>query len=222
MKKIVIVFLLLMLAFGLVGCDGGEDVSQVVEATSIVEFGENSTPFEMQLIVGTFKLDGTDYEVTTDQASELVTLWQAYQSLATSDTAAQVEIDALIKQIRETMTPEQLAMIDSMELEPGDTTSLMEAFGVAMGEGLPGAGGERFQGEEVPEGIPGGGFPEGGFPGGGFRGGRGEADQDFGEGFDPEQMATLEAMREERGGLRNRASLFLIDPLIQYLEGKME
>ena len=49
--------------------------------------------------LGTLKLEGTDQVVTASQAGQLLTLWQAYQSLSNSDTSSQVELEALVKQI---------------------------------------------------------------------------------------------------------------------------
>jgi len=227
MKKIAVPFLCLLLVFGLVACgEGNNDLESQFTATAETDesslSGDRTFPIEMQLIVGTFQLEGTDLEVTADQASELLPLWKALQALSTSDTAAEEEIDAVIKQIQDVMTPEQLAAIQEMELTQDSMATLMEELDLEPGVGFPGGDREGFQGQEPPEGFPPGGFLGGEFPGGGFRGGQGSGGQGFGEGLDPEQMATLEAMREERGGFRNRASLFLIDPLIQYLEGKVE
>ena len=120
------------------------------------------------------------------------------------------------------MTSEQLTAIQGMELTQESMNTLMEELDLQQGAGFPGA-----DGEGRPEGFPEGGFPGGGFPGGGVPGGRpgggnGPGGEGFGEGLDPEQIATMESMREERGGIRNRASLFLINPLIELLEGKVE
>jgi hypothetical protein len=233
MKKLAIVLLPLALILGLVGCSGREENTQTNEATSAVEFDESTMPKETQLMMGTLKLDGTDLEVTANQASELLILWKAYQSLVTSDTSAQEEIDAVISQIQETMTPEQLDAIEAMTLTPGDMASIMEDLGLDMGTGSSGGNGGRFQGFATPEGgFPQGEVPEGGFPGGGFLGGErqggegpvmgGPDGQGFGEGLTPDQIATLQAERGDQGNFRNRTSLFLLNPLIQYLEGKVE
>jgi hypothetical protein len=226
MKKLAVLFLSVLIIVLLAACGGGSEgtLTEVVETETVLtdRTGENAMPVQTQLIIGTFMLEDTDLELTSEQASELLTLWKALQALSTSDTAAEEEIDAVIKQIQDAMTPEQLNAIQEMELTQENMTALVEEWDLQPGASFPGAEGEGFQGQEPPEGFPPGGFPEGGFPGGGFRGGEGSGGRGFGEGLDPEQMATLEAMREERGGFGNRASLFLINPLIQYLEGKVE
>jgi len=262
MKNFTRAFLCLTIVLGLVACNGGGSDTQSDEATTTAETGEIDLPLETQLILGTLKLDGTDLEVTADQASELLTLWKAFQSLSTSDTTAEEELDAVINQIQKTMTPEQVEAIQAMDLKQEDMASIMGDLGILPEGGFMGGQGGGFEGQELPEGfnpgelpggeviingtprpgmqggeIPEGGFqggerPEGGFqggaiPGGGFQGGEGQGGviiegEGFGQEMDPEQIATLQAERGGRGNLRNRASLFLIDPLIQYLEEKIE
>jgi hypothetical protein len=247
MKKFARASLCLITVLGLFACSGGASSTQEAETTTIAETSDFSFPLETQLILGTLKLDGTDLEVSADQASELLTLWKAYKSLSTSDTTAQEELDAVISQIQDTMTTEQLDAIQAMDLQQGDMASIMEELGIipegaSIGGQGGGAGGTPFpEGEIIISGTPGpggqgftppeGGFtggdrPEGGFqggegPGGGFQGGEGLGGQGFGQDLDPEQLATLQAERGDRSNFRNQASLFLIDPLIQYLEGKV-
>jgi hypothetical protein len=242
MKKLARTFLCLTIILGLVACGGGDRNAQEDETATSAETSEVALPSETQLILGTLKLDGTDLEVTADQASQLLTLWKAVQALSTSDTTAQEEMDAMMNQIHATMTDEQLDAIDAMELTQGDMASIMAELGIGPEGGSTDGEQWRFGGQEPPEGftqgeipegeIPEGGFqrgerqggefPEGGFPGGGFQGGEGLGGQGLGQEMDPEQMATLQASRAERTGFENRAYLFLIDPLIQYLEGKVE
>jgi hypothetical protein len=252
MKKFTYAILCLIIVLGLVACGGGDGNTQEDKTTTAAETGDVSLSIETQLILGTMKLDGTDLEVTADQASELLTLWKAFKSLSTSDTAAEEELDAVINQIQKTMTAEQLDAIQAMDLEQGDMASLMEELGILPEGGFMGGQGGGLEGQELPEGftpgeIPegfeppegftpgerpeegfqGGERPEGGFqggegPGGGFQGGEGMGGQGFRQEMDPEQIATLQAERGDRVNLRNRTSLFLIDPLLQYLEGKVE
>ena len=54
----------------------------------------------MEMVVGTFKLEGTDNAVTADQAAKLLPLWQVYKDLSASTSAAQEEVDALAEQIQ--------------------------------------------------------------------------------------------------------------------------
>ena len=69
---------------------------------------------EAKLAMGTLQLSGTEQDVTASQASELLTLWKAYQALSDSDTTAQFALDVLVEQIQETMTSEQIQAIDDL------------------------------------------------------------------------------------------------------------
>jgi hypothetical protein len=176
---------------------------------------EGDLPRETQLMLGTFSLEGTAHRVDAEQAQTLLPLWKAYRSLITSDTAASVEIEALVNQIEGTMTDDQLAAIAAMELSQESFADIMEQLGIEAGSGLgePPEGFEGFNpGEGIPGGSPGAG---GGIPGGG----EGGAGRFGGEGLDPEQLATMEASRAGGQGFRNRLSLLLLDPLIEHLEG---
>lgn len=218
MKRIA--FLSFMMVLVLTACGGGSEETPVeVVGTEVVlnDRPEFEMPVQTQLMLGTFMLEGTDLEVTAEQAPELITLWKALQALSTSDTSAEAEIEAVVNQIQDAMTSEQLAAIQEMDLTQESLRIMMEELDLQQGEGLTGA-----DGEGRPEGFPDGGFPGGG-PGGGQGQGMGPGGQGLGENLTPEQLATMEALREERGGgLRNRANLFLIEPLIDLLEGKME
>ena len=127
-----------------------------------------------QVALGTVKLEGTENAVTAEQAAELLPLWQTLEVLYGSDMAATQEIDALIAQIQETMTPEQTQAIAALNLTRQDMMTVMQEQGMAMGGGNANAqsgnsttnngSGFRPGGGEMPGGMPPGG---GGFPGGG-------------------------------------------------------
>jgi hypothetical protein len=130
-----------------------------------------SLPLAAQLAVGTLKLEGTDHAVTTQQAAQLLLLWQAYRTLSASDTAALVELEAIIQQIQATLTPEQTQAIEAMQL----TRQLMSETLLALGidpesEGTPGPQETPSVGTTLPVGNgggPGNGKGRGGGPGGG-------------------------------------------------------
>ncbi len=90
-----------------------------------------------RLAVGTLKLEGTSNAVTASQASQLLTLWQAYQSLNGSDTTSQVELDALVKQIESTLTSEQLKAIDAMELTEQSVSEVLQSVGGSPSANAP-------------------------------------------------------------------------------------
>ena len=124
-------------------------------------------PITTQLIVGAFKLEGTQQEITATEAKELLPLWQVYSELLTSDTVAQEEIDGLVEQIQGTMTSEQTQAIKDMGLAQSDVVAVMQDGGTTRSQvgstDTPSGGGRDF-------GPPGGGgdFMGGGPPGQGF------------------------------------------------------
>jgi hypothetical protein len=136
-------------------------------------------PIATQLIVGTFKLEDTQQEITATEAKELLPLWQVYSELLTSDTVAQEEIDGLVQQIQETMTSEQTQAIKDMGLAQSDVVAAMQEQGgnetrsqLGSNDSTGGGGGRGDDGP--PPGGGGGGGPGGGGggPGGGdFMGG---------------------------------------------------
>ena len=129
----------------------------------------------LQVAIGTIKLDKTANEITKDQAAELLPLWETLQVLDSSDTAANQEKEALIQQIQETMTKDQMQAITSMNLTRQDMFSMLQTQGATL-QGTqngstqsgttrntnPGgfvSGGGGFAGGPPPDG---GGFPSGG------------------------------------------------------------
>jgi hypothetical protein len=222
MRQFILICVVMVLMLTACGGDATETPLEVVETeVKLNDRPEFEMPVQTQLMLGTFMLEGTEFEVVAEQAPELITLWKALQTLSTSDTTAEAEIEAVVNQIQDAMTSDQLTAIQEMDLTQESLRTLMGELDIQQGEGFTGA--DR---EGQPEGFPEGGFPGGGLPGGGLGGGQGQGmgpgGQGFGENLTPEQLATMEAMRAERGGgLRNRANLFLIEPLIELLEGKV-
>lgn len=148
--------------------------------------GNGELPEITKLVIGTLNLKDTENAVTPEQAKELLPLWQVYLSLLTSDTAAQEEIDALVEQIGETMTPEQTQAIKAMQLSQEDMLTVMQANGLGMGGNRPQGNNNSGNssdfappggGDFVPPdgggftppdggGVPGGEFPSGDIPSG--------------------------------------------------------
>jgi len=172
---------------------------------------------ELQLAMGTFILEETDYPIDAEQAAALLPLWKAARSLSQSETAATQEIEAVMRQIEDAMTAEQLDAIQAMGLTFEDMSVLFEELGVETGF----AG--RFR-DMTPEmratmeasgEASGGGFGGGGgIPGAGGGGGSGE--------LSPEARQTAIA---ERGGSRGATlglNPALLDAIIEFLENKAQ
>jgi hypothetical protein len=226
MKKALLIFLLLSLSLMLVAC-GGNAASAETSTGTQLDPNSRELPLSTKLAIGTLKLEGTELAVASDQAADLLPLWQVLNSLSSSDTAAPEELTAITEQIQETMTAEQLQAIEEMGLTQGDMFATMQELGLvnapqANVEGTPqpgaGFGGGPGQGPDggfVPGGAPPGGGPGGGEgPGGGFGG----------QGLTQEQIATAQARRAEGGGagFGNRMATPLVEAVIKLLESKAD
>jgi hypothetical protein len=149
---------------------------------------EDALPIAAQLILGSLDLEEGDLAISVEQAKQLLPLWQAYQSLSGKETTAAAELDAVLRQVQNAMTAEQLAAVASMQLTTADITASMPAPGEFGGPG-DGSGRAAANGGDMPRppdgAMPFGGGPGGG-PGGGFLGG---------EQLSPEARATALAER---------------------------
>ena len=213
MKKIMI---LMVLMLTLTACGAASNGTQQAAPGP----QDVSLPIQEQILIGTFKLEGTPQAVTAQQAAQLIPLWQVYKDLSSSDTAAQEEIDGLVQQIQDTMTPEQMQAIQNMNLTRQDIFTVMQDQGITQGRGQGNGNRSNSQnsnggGFAPPEGGPPGGFGGGEGPGGFPGGGNGQG----GGSFTPEQMATAQAARAQGGGF-NRIPTGLIDALVQFLQKK--
>jgi hypothetical protein len=116
-----------MLAVQLVGCSSSSaTLSASSELTTV-----------SKLALGILKLENTSTAVTADQAKQLLTLWQAYQSLANNDTTSQVELDALVSQIEGSLTDAQLKAIDAMGLTDQSINETLSTWGAGVSSNSP-------------------------------------------------------------------------------------
>ncbi len=233
-KKLIIPFVVLMIILTLAACAK----SSTTTTTSGTDTAGNPLTMNTgtRLALGTLNLEGTDLAVTAEQAAGLLPLWKAVRSMGSSDTASSEEIDALYEQIQESMTADQMAAINSMNLTQEQISSLMQKFGItgfggnmptpdantlatlqASGMGnMPGNPGERPSGSDndsppsMPQGGGGNFSPPGGndgtFPGGGFG--------DGGMGMQGTPSANT-TPRVDRG---NRMNSMFLEPLIKLLQ----
>ncbi|MBK9925129.1 MAG: hypothetical protein IPP66_07535 [Anaerolineales bacterium] len=147
MKKILL-SILMVFAVALTACSPSSSTAQA--STGALS--------ETQLVLGSLKLEDTSYGITVEQANELLPMWQVYDELTNSDTAAQEEIDALVEQIQETMTSEQIQAITDMQLTQQDVFTTMQTTNIASTS-------QSDSSVTVPS--SGGGMPAGGPPDGG-------------------------------------------------------
>jgi hypothetical protein len=161
-----------------------EAATQVVPASApaVVELNasyENAVSIEQQLILGTIKLEGTNLAISKEQAAILIPLYTNLKTIVESmmpaqgtrgDSATkpqevnaetQTQIDAIIKNILATLTPEQVKAISEMKITHEIAQSIMTEKGISMGgpgqgKEMPGANGQP------PQGTPPVGGPNGG------------------------------------------------------------
>lgn len=200
MKKVFLVIGLIA-ALVLGACSSAETGAPAAEAGAAGEVQlsadyDDALSVQAQLALGTVRLEETELAVDEAQAAELLPLWRALQSLSSSDTAAAAEIEAVVNQIQDTMTPAQIEAIAAMALTTETLAELMESgelapAGFGRGAAAGDASGEGGPAGFPPGGLPAGGFPGGGPPGGGFPGGPGAAGN-----LSEEDIATRRAARE--------------------------
>jgi hypothetical protein len=215
MKKLTLI-LLTIFVLSLTAC--GTSSSTEVASSTQTDASNQTLSGSTLLLLGTLKLDGTDQAVTPEQAKELLPLWQVYQEISTSDTAAQAEIDALEKQIEETMTSAQMKAINAMNLTPQDTFTVMQEMGIQMGMGQRSS--TSSSSENNGNFMPGPGMGAGGgVPPdmGGGAPGRVPGQGTGGQNLSQEQIATAQAARSQGMG-GNLASSALLNALIEYLQ----
>ena len=197
--------LTMIFALALTACGG-----TAPETTSLNADYENALSVELQLSAGTFKLEGTDLAVDAAQAANLIPLWQVLTSLNESGTAAPEEIDALVVQIQETMTAEQINAITAMQLTVEDMGAVMQEYGLTSGMG---------DGATPPEGFVPGQGKDSGVPGVSSSGGGSDA-----TGMTPEQIEAAQAEREASGEtgtmVNSRLAGAVTEGLITLLQSK--
>ena len=222
MKGVFGVILVLVLVASLAGCarTAGGSASTAAASPSLGQAGAGALPATTQLVVGTFKLEDGDLAVDAQQAAELLPLWKAYLTLSRSDSAVEVELETLVVQIQETMTPEQTRAIETMQLTGEDMAALIQELGItAVGAGQSAEGrasrSSGTQGRFASGGGPPGGF-EGGFPGG--AGGMPAGVPGMTQGG---QASGVTSGTQQAAGMRMAALSPLIEALIKLLESKV-
>lgn len=220
MPRFALSILVILLCLALVACGAAPQAAaaQAGPGADQTQAAPREMPLALQLALGTFKLEQTDNAVSAAQAGELLPLWKAVRSLGRSETAASQETQAVLRQIQQTMTHEQLDAIAAMQLSYQDIAALGRELGLNLGGVRPGnlspeAQATRQSARQNGQGGGGFGGGPGGFPGGGPPDG----------GFSPEARQTAMA---ERGGSLSRSGLgvpeALLDALIKFLQAKLQ
>jgi hypothetical protein len=201
------IFITVLLIFSLTACGNAQ--------VDLIQTNNNDLPAVAKLAIGTLKLKETDQAVTSDQAGELLPLWQIYRELSDSDTAAQAEFEAVIAKVRETMTTNQMQAITDMKLTQQDVSE------VAQTQVITSSSSNSSNVNSAPSngGMPAGGPPDaGGAPlDGGMGGG---VPRDNGMGSVVSNISTSQSQTAgASSGLGGTAGIptVIVDSLIQYL-----
>lgn len=227
MKNRMIFLLIAFTLLALSACGGAADASSPASGADETQSQATATgktrltaeyvdalAVKAQLALGILKLEESELAVDEELAAVILPLWQAVQSLSNSETAAELEVNAVINQIQDTMKPEQIETIAQMKLTEESMTTMLESGELGFGRGN--FGGDRGQGE-------GGGFPGGG-AGGGLLGGRpgGGPGGGFGEPSE-DDIATRQARFAESGAgeFQERILIAAVTRLLQTKTGEV-
>ena len=200
------------LSIGLTACNETASVTQVIDP---------GLRLGIKLAAGTLKLEDSDQAVTSTQAAELLTFWQAYQALSNDETTAQAELDGLIQQIQGVLSDQQLQAIESMQLTDQSVAEMVQSLSADFGmlsnqdKSIVSSTDQSVAG--IPGNIPGG--PAGG-PGG-------IPSDDMsailgGGGMDLATQSTPDSTAMNQDSMQSaRISSALLNALISFLQGRM-
>ncbi len=220
MKKFVFTTTILAILALLVACSKTSNTTGSTTATDRTNAPLSS---EAELLVGTFKLENSDLAISAAQAKTLLPLWQTLQALSNSSTAATEEVNAVVDQIKSSMTTQQVAKITAMKLTGQDMMSIMSQAGVSSNSasttatpmalnGFPGGADQRGSGQGGGGGMPSGGPPDGG---GGMPSGGGAPGMNGGP---TDASSTPQAPRQNA----NQVPPPLLNALIELLQKKVQ
>jgi hypothetical protein len=219
MKKPIVIIISLLLILALAACSSSAQQTGTSQSRTggAPSGAPRELPLALKLALGTFKLDGTNNAVDAQEAQQLLPLWKAALALGQSDTTAQEEMTALINQIQNTMTPDQIKAIDAMGLIYQDMATIAQEQGISIGGGgfgnLSPEARSTMQAARASGQSPQGGFG-GGFPGGGPGGGGG--------GFSGQARQTSSVSNGATSGVSSGVNPALLNALIKYLETKAQ
>ena len=183
LKSIIVV---LMFILALAACSSDGDSAETGNTNNEPSAAESSStgndarlnadfadalPVQTQLAIGSVQLETTDMPISEAQAEIILPLWQALQALGQSETTADAELTAVLNQIQDEMTGDQIAFIADLELTPEKFQEMRENGEIALGRGRGGQGNGQAGG--AAGGGQGGRGQGGGLLGGG-QGGRGQ------------------------------------------------
>ena len=213
MKKWMIVIILIGLVLALTAC--GSSQSSTAAATP-----STTLSLEGQLLVGTLKLESTSQAVSADQAGQLLPLWETLQSLASSGTAASQEVDAVVSQIKSSMSTQQISSITAMNLTQQELAVAIADTGTSSTNSSS-ANSTSANSAQIQAGA---GAPAGGDPGGGNppadRGGS-LAGSTSAQSAGQSQTGLTQAVTSQSAATSSQVPVALIQALVELLQKKI-
>jgi ABC-type Fe3+-hydroxamate transport system substrate-binding protein len=79
------------------------------------DYADDAVSIPTQLVVGSLLLEEAELALDAEMAEKLLPYWKMYKVLAESDTKAPEEMDAVIDQIQEIMTADQVNYINYVD-----------------------------------------------------------------------------------------------------------
>jgi hypothetical protein len=210
MKKWMFITIVVSLVLALSACGSTQNTPATAAAAS------TTLSEEAQLLVGTFKLESTALAITSEQAGSLLPLWETLQSLASSNTAASQEVDAVVSQIQSTMSAQQVSSITAMKLTQQDLAAAMVDTGTASTSSAS-AGTVNTSTAQLQSGA---GAPAGGNPPGDMGGGMPGA-SDVQSVSQTQTGASQAVATAQPGGTTGQVSSALIKALVTLLQKKI-
>ena len=128
-----------------------DEGTEIHTGTALDTSYEGALPVNIQLALGTMRLEGTGNAVTPEQARALLPLWQAIQG---GTLKGDEEMNAVLGQIEGKMTSEQSAVIAAMQLTQDDIRAWAKSQGLTTGTSPEGRGASGDQ--SLPDGAPAG------------------------------------------------------------------
>jgi hypothetical protein len=207
MKKWMLVSIVISLLLALTACGSSQS-----SKTSAVD--TTTLSLEEQLLVCTFKLESTSLAVGTDQAKQLLPLWETLQSLVSSGTAASQEVDSVVSQIKSTMSTEQISSIAAMNLTQQDLVAAATDTGTSLtASSMASTTNASSVQAQANAGVPSSGNPptdmNGGMP-----------PSSSAQPVDQAQTVTTQAARSQASGSSNQVTTALINTLVELLQKK--
>jgi hypothetical protein len=154
MKKTIIITLILALAGVLVACTalsgqggapagapagtsgeppagaGGPGGPQGQSTTGNGTAQAQTMPVDSITGIGIIKLEGTENAIDSETAANLLPLFKALKALSTNSNTSVAEMSALNKQIKNTLTAEQLTAIENLKITTADVSKLLKENGL--------------------------------------------------------------------------------------------